>query len=101
MILYYAVGGGLGHLTRGRRVLRALGLEHDAAFVTASPYAGDVSVTGGIPVIFIPTHLEHAPEEHRLWLRELVRDRRPERLIADAFPAGIQGELCGVDVPMD
>ena len=101
MILYYAVGGGLGHLTRGRRVLQALGMQHDAAFVTASPYARDSRVTGGIEVIEVPAYLEHTPLEHHEWMRELIRERAPERLVADAFPAGIQGELCDLDVPMD
>jgi hypothetical protein len=101
MILYYAVGGGLGHLTRGRRVLEMLGLQDRAAFVTASPYARDERVTGGIPVIEVPQHLEHAPAEHRAWLLDLIRERQPERLIADAFPAGIQGELCGLPMAMD
>jgi hypothetical protein len=101
MILYYAVGGGLGHLTRGRRVLEALGLQERAAFVTASPYARDERVTGGIPVIEVPPQLERAPAEHRTWLRNLIRERQPERLIADAFPAGIQGELSGLPIAMD
>lgn len=101
MILYYAVGGGLGHLTRGRRVLEALGLHERAAFVTASLYARDARVTGGIPIIEVPPHLERAPAEHRAWLRHLLRERQPERLIADAFPGGIQGELSGLPVAMD
>jgi hypothetical protein len=97
MILYYALGGGLGHLTRGRRVLEALGLATDAAFVTASVYAADTRVTGGIPVIEVPSHLESDVAAHRAWLRELECDR----LIADTFPCGIQGELCELDAPMD
>lgn len=101
MILYYAVGGGLGHLTRGRRVLEVLGLGERAAFVTSSPYARDARVTGGIPVIEVPPHLERAPAEHRVWLRDLIRERGAERLIADAFPAGIQGELSGLPIAMD
>lgn len=99
MILYYALGGGLGHLTRGRRVLEALGLVGDAAFVTASPYAADVRITGGIPVIAVPQSLEHDREAHRAWLRDVVRDA--DRVIVDAFPCGIQGELHELDVPMD
>ncbi|HYI08295.1 MAG TPA: hypothetical protein VEK57_04420 [Thermoanaerobaculia bacterium] len=99
MILYYAVGGGLGHLTRGRRVLESLGLAHDAAIVTASPHARHARVAGGIPVIEVPAHLEHAVEEHRAWIRGLAA----ERLLVDTFPGGIQGELCGLDLdlPMD
>ena len=96
MILYYAVGGGLGHLTRGRRVLELLGLAGDAAIVTASPYARDARVTGGIPIIEVPPHLEHALDEHRAWMRGLAADS----LLVDTFPGGIHGELCGFDVPM-
>jgi hypothetical protein len=97
MILYYAIGGGLGHLTRGRRVLELLGLAGDAAIITASPYAGDARVTGGIPVIQVPPQLENAVDEHRAWMRALAA----ERLVVDTFPGGIQGELCGLGMPMD
>lgn len=95
MILYYALGGGLGHLTRGRRVLEALAL--DATILTASPYARDPRVTGGIPIVEVPAHLEHDLEAHRGWMRALDA----ERLIVDTFPGGIQGELCGLEMPMD
>ena len=96
MILYYALGGGLGHLTRGRRVLETLGLV-EASLVTASAHASDPRVTGGFPVIRVPTNLERDVEAHRSWLRGLPCDR----LIVDTFPCGIQGELSGLDVPMD
>ena len=92
MIVYYAVGGGLGHLTRGLRVLGKLGL-HDAVIVTASPYAERVCQS----FIRVPARLEHDREAHRAWLRGLGA----ERLIADTFPGGIQGELCGLDLPID
>jgi hypothetical protein len=102
MILYYAVGGGLGHLTRARRVLQRLGLARDAAIVTATPDARDERITGGIPIVEVPPHLDHSPEACRTWVHDLVRHRRPERLIVDVFPGGIQGELCGLDVcPLD
>ena len=95
MIFYYALGGGLGHLTRGRRVLETLGIE--ASFVTASSYADDVRVTGPFPVIRVPVELEGNVDAHHEWLRGLDCDR----LIVDTFPCGIQGELSGLDVPMD
>jgi hypothetical protein len=101
MILYYALGGGLGHLTRGRRVLETLGLTAQAAFVTASPYAKDPRVTGGIPVIDVPKELEHTPAAHHTWIRGILREHRTERLLVDTFPGGIQGELCGLDIEMD
>lgn len=97
MTLYYAVGSGLGHLTRARRVLEILGLAHDAAIITASPDAHDDRITGGISIVDVPPHLEHSPDQHRAWVRDLVRRRWTDRLIVDAFPGGIQGELCGLE----
>lgn len=100
MILYYALGGGLGHLTRGRRVLDALGISHRAALVTASAYASDERVTGGIPVITVPPDLDSNRDAHQAWLREICRGI--ERMIVDTFPGGIQGELCNTTfAPLD
>jgi hypothetical protein len=65
--------------------------------VTSSPYASDPRVTGAFPVIHIPEQLEGDVDAHRAWLRSLAC----ERLIVDTFPCGIQGELSGLDVPMD
>jgi hypothetical protein len=101
MILYYAVGGGLGHLVRGRRVLEALRLSHEAAIVTASPHARDVRIAGSVEVIELPLSLERDAASHRSWLHELIGRRGCRRVIADAFPAGIQGELCDAPVPVD
>jgi hypothetical protein len=61
VILYYALGGGLGHLTRARKVLAALRLSDDAVLLTASRFARDPRVTGGLPVAAV--------------LRRLGRDR--------------------------
>jgi hypothetical protein len=94
MILYYAVGGGLGHLVRGLRVIEKLGLT-DVAIATASPHAE--RVCGTTPFIRVPRELERDREAHRSWVRSLGA----ERIIADTFPGGIQGELCGLDVPID
>lgn len=93
MILYYAVGGGLGHLARGLRLIEKLGL--DAAIATASPHAE--RVCGRVPFIRVPRELEHDVAAHRAWVRALGA----ERIVADTFPGGIQGELCGLDVPID
>jgi hypothetical protein len=92
MIVYYAVGGGLGHLVRGMRVIEKLGLE-DAVIATASPLAERVCKS----FIRVPRELDGDLAAHRTWLRDL----RAERILADTFPGGIQGELCGLDVPID
>jgi len=81
MILYYAIGGGLGHLARARRVLTKLGLRDRATILTAHEEPG---VTDGIPTV-----------------TGNVNFNAFERVIVDSFPRGILGELRDIDVPMD
>src|SRR4051812_38170870 len=80
MILYYAIGGGLGHLARARRVLTRLGLRDRAVILTAF---AEPRITGGIPTITSADFTVY------------------ERIIVDAFPCGLLGELQDVGVPMD
>jgi hypothetical protein len=78
-VLYYALGGGLGHLTRARAFLYSIGCQCEAVILTASEFAGDRRVVGNIPVLQAPL-------------------TRPEfdRIILDTFPAGLFGELQSV-----
>jgi predicted glycosyltransferase len=96
VILYYALGGGLGHLTRARKVVDALGLD-DVVLLTASRFARDPRVTGGLPVFPIPRRLGHDREAFRAWLQPVLREA--DELIVDSFPAGILGELSGMALP--
>src|SRR5204863_8374139 len=73
LIVYYAMGGGLGHLTRARAFLHTLGREQ-AVIVADSPFAGDRRVVGEFPVVTA------IPEGD---------------LILDTFPAGLFGEIEG------
>jgi hypothetical protein len=94
VILYYAMGGGLGHLTRARAVLHTLRLTRRATLLTASPYADDPRVTGGLPVVKAPTELAGDVPAYRTWLARLLERLCPTALYLDTFPAGIRGELC-------
>jgi hypothetical protein len=100
VIVYYAIGGGLGHLVRARAVLHTLGAS-DAVLVTASPFAKDARVTGEVPVMDVPPSLDGDRVGLRRWFAGLVAAERPERVIVDAFPAGVVGELPELDVPVD
>jgi hypothetical protein len=98
VILYYALGGGLGHLTRATAVLRQLEPGREAALLTASPFADDPRVAGGLPVIRVPVELEDDRAAHRAWLADLLTGGY-DTVYVDSFPGGIVGELCGFEHP--
>ena len=93
MIAVYAMGGGLGHLARARRVLRALGQgDARAAILTASPLAR------GPDIVRVPRRLAHSRTEFAAWLKKTLRALAPSKVVVDAFPLGILGELADPDV---
>ncbi len=92
-LLYYAVGGGLGHLTRARAWLHTTGQTSQATILTASAFATDRRVVGDIPVISIPPSLSSDPVGYRRWLAATIDRCAPEQLVLDAFPCGILGEF--------
>jgi hypothetical protein len=99
MIVYYALGGGLGHLVRARKLLDTLGYRDRAALLSASPFADDARVVGDLPVVRVPPRLGHDRAAFRAWLKDALAALRPELLIVDSFPGGILGELCGLELP--
>lgn len=100
MLLYYAMGGGLGHLTRARAFLHTLGFEGEATLFTSSHFAGDPRVTGGLPVVNVPAVLDGDREGLRALLERTISDLGARHLVIDAFPAGLLGDLAdGTPLP--
>jgi hypothetical protein len=96
MIAVYAMGGGLGHLARARRVLQALGCASaDAAILSASPLAR------GPDIVPVPRRLAHSRAEFGAWLKKTLRALAPSAVVVDAFPLGILGELADRSVLPD
>jgi hypothetical protein len=89
------MGGGLGHLTRARAFLRTLGLGCGAALFTSSPFARDRRVAGELEVVAVPDELDGRPAALSAFLSRTLAERRVRRLVVDALPAGILGELAG------
>jgi hypothetical protein len=95
----YALGGGLGHLTRALALARvAVRRGHSVELVTNSPFAAGLNVE---------TLLGSGGTVHRLdaaWDRRavaaavasLLADARPEVLVVDTFPRGLGGELASL-----
>lgn len=93
-LVYYALGGGLGHLARASAFLHTLGLTQDAVLITASQHARDARVVGDLQVLTTPQALQQDVAAFQAWLvRELER-LAADCFCVDVFPAGILGELC-------
>lgn len=88
-ILYYALGGGMGHLMRAHAIARAFSRDDARPFVTLT------NARFSQPDVPIRLQLEGRPETAELTalLRELLRALKPSVLVVDAFPAGILSEL--------
>jgi hypothetical protein len=80
VLLYYAAGGGLGHVTRARAFLH--GARLDATILTAAP-------VDGIDTLVIPEPLRHDLPSYREWLQGLGA----KQIILDTFPAGLFHEF--------
>ncbi len=98
MIVAYAPGVGLGHLTRLRAAVHTLGLAGPLTIVTDSRFATDRRVTGAADVVSIARPRE-APTSARDTLAEVVASCRASLVVLDATPAGPAGELDGDVVP--
>ncbi|MDW8296232.1 MAG: hypothetical protein RMJ97_05035 [Raineya sp.] len=92
MILYYAVGGGMGHLTRAKALLEHFQVPASAVKVlTASPFAQNYFPD--LPILALPLHLAQNPEFYQVWLSQQFRKFQFTEIWVDSFPCGILGEL--------
>jgi predicted glycosyltransferase len=101
VLLYYAAGGGLGHLTRARAFLHAAGADADAIVLTASAFATDRRVMGDVATLIVPEELRQDQPAYREWLQREILRLAPERLILDTFPAGLFHEFAAMEIPCE
>jgi hypothetical protein len=92
-LVYYAMGGGLGHVVRAGAFLHTIGYRGRATLVTASELAKDTRVVGGLDVLQVPAELERDAPAFRQWLGQQITRLGADCLCVDTFPAGILGEL--------
>ena len=99
LIVVYAQGGGLGHLTRVRAALHTLGRHDEVTVMTSSPHGGDRRVMGAMQLWSVPAELAPQRDELRAQPDRGVEQLAPTELIVDAFPFGLVGELDRDTVP--
>lgn len=99
MNLYYAMGGGLGHLTRARAFLENYDLENESLILTSSPFSNDKRVIGNFPVINVEKSFENDRAGFQKYLQYIVADFKIKRLFVDSFPFGIINEFVDFQFP--
>lgn len=102
MILFYSVGGGLGHLTRFSAFYEVSGLNEPVTIVASSPFVKDNRVVAGIHRTIIPPFSASKDQQSLVeWFQKLINELSPEKVYIDAFPGGILGELNHVRFPAE
>lgn len=100
MILFYSVGGGLGHLTRFGSFVRTLGITEPVTIIASSPFSRDHRVVDEKHKVMIPPFKAARSKESLVeWLQAVIDELKPDKIYIDAFPAGILGELNDVFLP--
>ncbi len=94
MTLYYAMGGGMGHLVRAQAFLHTFAIG-EWRIITSSTYSDKIFDKS--LVISVDTALESNPAGLLGFIREQLRKNNTSRLILDCFPGGILGEIRGAD----
>ncbi|HVR08167.1 MAG TPA: hypothetical protein VMW75_08970 [Thermoanaerobaculia bacterium] len=96
MIVCYALGGGLGHITRARALLHTLGKGAEpVTALVSSPQALDPRALGHWSALLAPPEATSSPKALGDWVASTLGRLKPQALYVDAFPGGILGDLCG------
>ena len=97
MLVYYAMGGGMGHLMRAAAFLHTYRIK-DYLVLTSSQYADVVFEPNQL--IRVDPALENSPEGLFSSIVNTLKDTGCEILIMDCFPNGILGEFTGKKIPV-
>lgn len=92
MIVCYAAGGGLGHLTRVRAFLHTVHPGREAVILTSQP--ADPRVVGPHRTACPPPGVDPGS-----WFVAALAGLAPGELVVDAFPGGRYGELTPASLP--
>ncbi len=97
MILYYALGGGLGHITRSLAIIRHLG-RAAARFrlLVSSEHAGLAAAACPCALDVVPADVMASRQHYYRFLQDHLRQHRVASIILDSFPFGIVGEWAAV-----
>ena len=93
MILAYALGGGLGHVTRVRALASTLRWTEPLTILTSNPAATDPRVCGTATTVLAPLAVARDRRGLEAFVRDTAARVAPDRVVIDTFPDGILHEL--------
>jgi hypothetical protein len=97
MILYYALGGGLGHIARSLAILERMPapLRGQCRLLVSSLSAGIAVPHAPCPVDRVPPAVMENKEDYFAFFTAYLRTHCFTAIVADTFPFGLLGELRG------
>ncbi|MDH5326981.1 MAG: hypothetical protein OEZ68_14425 [Gammaproteobacteria bacterium] len=97
MLLYYALGGGYGHITRAMSVIHTLGIKEEVLLLTSLEHTLEDTPFKILPSNVIPLDCPHYDFSQKLKLQAFIQDiiehHDVSQAFVDTFPMGIFGEL--------
>lgn len=90
MIIYYALGGGWGHVSRARKLIAQLGISNYKVMISDSLQQ---NIFEERHIIRVPGTLSQDIPELKKRLSSMFEDKAVSQIFLDSFPAGILGEL--------
>ena len=102
MILYYAMGGGLGHLSRSLAILQELPktLREQVRLLASSRHAALVRPSSPCPVDIVAGEILTSQRQYRCFLENYLQCYQIGVLVLDSFPFGIVGEWLDVGLSL-
>ncbi len=96
-MLYYCLGGGFGHITRYLAFCNSFDISPDLITVNKAVAQGQIQIPNA-KVFVVPESAQSSKENLQAWLKNLISSQQPEYFFIDAFPGGILGELCDLEI---
>ena len=97
MILYYALGGGVGHIIRALAVLHTLNIRENVLIVSTVDSSFLKPLPRTIQFAKPPLALCNDPNKLTAYIQQLINENQPSELMVDSFPLGIVGELKNIN----
>jgi hypothetical protein len=93
MILYYALGGGLGHITRALAVSHTLRVREKVVIISSMNPSALEFIPDKIQLVQPPAYTHQDSNKLIAYIQHLIEEYRPSEFIIDSFPLGVYGEL--------